>query len=102
MPRPRSDYPAYRLHRSSGQAVVTVAGHDHYLGKFGSAVSRKEFDRLVAEWVAAGRPQRGFTGNDLTIAELCLAYLKFAKGYYQSGSRSSGEIHPVKAVIKIF
>jgi len=100
MPRPRSDFPAYRRHRPSGQAVVTIAGDDHYLGKFGSPASRKEYDRLVMEWTAAGRPQHGHSVNDLTIVELCFTYLKFAKGYYTSSGRTTGEIHPLKAIIK--
>ena len=28
--------PSYRLLKSSGQAVVTIDGRDHYLGKHGS------------------------------------------------------------------
>jgi hypothetical protein len=30
-------------------AVVRIAGHDHYLGKYGNPES---YDRLVAEWLA--------------------------------------------------
>jgi len=41
--------PSYRLHRPSGQAVVTLDGRDHYLGKHGSRGSRAEYDRLVSE-----------------------------------------------------
>ena len=47
--------PSYRLHKPTGQAVVTLSGQDHYLGKFGSTGSRAEYDRLVAEWLANGR-----------------------------------------------
>jgi|RhiMetdeSRZDD1v2_1073273.scaffolds.fasta_scaffold1218420_2 hypothetical protein len=32
MPRLTAATPKYRLHRASGQAVVTIAGKDHYLG----------------------------------------------------------------------
>jgi hypothetical protein len=44
------------MHRASGQAVVTIAGQDHYLGPHGTTASRIEYDRLVGEWLAAGRP----------------------------------------------
>ena len=37
----------YRLYKATGQAVVTIAGVDRYLGKHGSAVSKKEYRR---EW----------------------------------------------------
>jgi hypothetical protein len=43
--------PSYRLHKPSGQAVVTLSGRV-YLGRFGSTASRAEYDRRVAEWLA--------------------------------------------------
>ena len=36
--------------------MVTLDGHDHYLGSHGTAARRKEYDRLIAEWLANGRP----------------------------------------------
>jgi hypothetical protein len=48
---------AYRLHRSTGQAVVTLGGKDFYLGRHGTTESRREYDRLTAEWLANGRMQ---------------------------------------------
>lgn len=47
--------PSYRLHRPSGQAVVTLNGRDCYLGRHGTPESRLEYDRLVCEWLAVGR-----------------------------------------------
>ncbi len=55
MPASSLRTPSYRHHRSSGQAVVTVDGRDIYLGKFGMAESRAEYDRLLAEWLCNGR-----------------------------------------------
>jgi hypothetical protein len=46
MPRP---LPSYRLHKPSGQAVVTLNGRDFYLGEWNSPKSRTEFERLLAE-----------------------------------------------------
>jgi hypothetical protein len=43
--------PSYRLHKPSGQAVVTLGGRDVYLGKFETPESRAEYDRVVAEWL---------------------------------------------------
>src|SRR5262249_4354731 len=37
--------PSYRRHRASGQAVVTLNGVDHYLGRFNSPESKAEYDR---------------------------------------------------------
>ena len=55
--------PSYRLHKATGQAVVTIDARDHYLGRYDSAESRAEYDRLIAEWLANGRqlPASDFT-----------------------------------------
>lgn len=51
MPR-KKKIPSYRLHKSSGQAVVTLAGHDHYLGVHGTPESQQAYARLIALWTA--------------------------------------------------
>jgi integrase len=84
--------PSYRRHRPTGQAVVTLNGKDHYLGKWDTAVSKAEYKRLIGEWLTAGTYLP--TSNDLTVAELCAAFWRHAKGYYRirpGGSRGSIE-----------
>jgi integrase len=88
MARPRS-VPSYRLHRQSGQAVVTLTDglggrRDVLLGKYGTADSRAEYARVLAEWEAAGQslPRPATRASDLTVNELILAYWKHAEGYY--------------------
>ena len=74
MPRLTNSVPKYRKHRPSGQAVVTIAGHVHYLGPHGTKASRLEYDRLISEWLAAGRsPSFGATSQELTVSELLVA-----------------------------
>ena len=51
MPASPRKIPAYRLHKPTGQAVVTLNGRDFYLGRHGSPASRDEYDRLIAEWL---------------------------------------------------
>ena len=51
----RRRIPKYRLHKPSGQAVVTLSGRDFYLGRFETKASRAEYDRHIAEWLANGR-----------------------------------------------
>src|SRR5262245_8876586 len=77
--------PTYRHHKPSGQAVVTLDGHDHYLGKHGTEASKKEYDRLIAEWLASGRrlPGGGDRLDGLSVNELLLAYVQFAEQYYR-------------------
>jgi hypothetical protein len=56
MPKPiTSRVPSYRRHKPTGQAVVTINGRDLYLGKWNSAASKDEYDRLIAEFLANGR-----------------------------------------------
>src|SRR3954470_22889225 len=86
--------PSYRLHKPSGQAVVTLDGRDLYLGQYGSPESRAEYDRLIAEWLANGRRLPAPTsegGSDLTINELLVAYLAFADGYYVKDGKPTVE-----------
>jgi integrase len=78
----RTATPTYRKHRATGQAVVTLNGRDHYLGKYGTAASKAEYDRLIAEWLAGGR-QLPSRDNELTVNELILAYMRHADKHYR-------------------
>jgi integrase len=82
MPTLTQSPPAYRLHKPSGRAVVTLDGRDFYLGPHGSAESHLEYDRLVAAWLANGRRLPGPGEEQLTVHELILEYWKYAKRYY--------------------
>ncbi|MBN2024517.1 MAG: hypothetical protein JW809_17185, partial [Pirellulales bacterium] len=67
--------PSYRRHKPSGQAVVTLAGRDIYLGKWNTRASRAEYDRLVGEWLAGGRclpPQQDTTRRGRDFFVVCL------------------------------
>src|SRR4051812_29019324 len=55
MPRLTNRNPSYRRHRASGQAVVTLNGQDVYLGPHGTAASKREYDRVIGEWLARRR-----------------------------------------------
>src|SRR3954468_1569029 len=89
MPRLTKSVPSYRKHRATGQAVVTVNGHDYYLGPHGTKASKLEYDRLIGEWLASGRsPAFGRPADSITIAKLLLAYLTHAKAYYGGGPRT--------------
>src|SRR6516165_6887562 len=87
----RSTIPSYRLHKQSGQAVVTLpdglgARRDVLLGKYDTPESRAEYLRVLAEWEANGRRllPRSAEGSapDLSVNELALAYWTFAEAYY--------------------
>jgi integrase len=87
--------PSYRLHRQSGQAVVTltdaVTGRrkDHLLGKFDTIVSKEEYKRVVLDWEANGRRlPNTLPDADLTVAELIERYWRWSEGYYRRADGS--------------
>ena len=99
---PRLSRATPRLCRVRSQAVVYLRGEPNYLGRFGSAEAKRRYRRLLAEWEAAERPTLPAPAPaDITVAEVCLAYKRFAVAYYRATDGShSGEIHPIKAAIK--
>jgi integrase len=90
MPRQLS-VPSYRLHKQSGQAVVTLRDRlggrrDVLLGEFGTTASRAEYARVIAEWEADGRrlpPAGNPRAANISINELLLSYVQFCTGYYR-------------------
>ncbi len=115
MRTPNGSVPSYRRHKARNLAVVTLNGRCHYLGPYGCAASRREYDRLIAEWLAAGRrvhpPQ--FTdplgipptrngpdplppGSNLSIAELVLGYYDYCQEAYRKNGRPTSRLHNVR------
>ena len=47
--------PSYRLHKQSGQAIVTLNGRDVLLGKHDTKASRDEYLRVTNEWRVSKR-----------------------------------------------
>ncbi len=94
--------PSYRLHKASGQAVVTVDRKDHYLGAHGTPGSRLRYERLISAWmqgepVPAREPE---SSNDITVAEVCIQYLRWAEGYYVKDGKPTTELNNIKRAIK--
>jgi integrase len=101
MPRLTQQNPSNRKHKASGRAVVTLDGTDIYLGPYGTAASRKEYDRVIGEWLAAGRRLPARDGAGMSIAELIESYRHFAETYYRKPDGSdSGEIKPIKLAMR--
>ena len=97
--RPR--VPSYRLHRPSGQAVVTLSGHDYYLGQHGSEESHQEYERLIAEWLASGRVGPAVRAPDLTVAELLHRYWAYAQTYYRDvDGRATAHLATARCAIR--
>jgi len=83
--------PSYRRH-SKGQARVTLSGRDYLLGPYGTAESKRKYNKLIAEFIAGGQSQSfGVAEAELTIVELLAAYKKHLKAYHGTGPES--ELH---------
>jgi hypothetical protein len=91
MPTLKHSVPKYRKHRSSGQAIVTVAGRDHYLGPYGTKASRIEYDRLITEWLASGRPTTIAEQSGITVSELIVQYWRHARKRYVKNGQPTSE-----------
>jgi integrase len=91
------------LHKPSGQAVVTLSGREFYLGPHGSKVSREEYDRVTAEWLANGRRLNAQPEERraLTVAEVILAYWKHAKAYYRKDGKPTTELGHVRVCLRL-
>lgn len=104
MPRLNNRLPKYRLHDHSGQAIVTLNGRDHYLGRYDSEESRREYDRLLAEWLAHERiaPIPAPKQPAVLVNEVILAFWNYAQSYYRKpdGTHSS-EISVLQSLLRL-
>ena len=113
MPKLRFITPSYRLHKASGQAVVTLSGRDVYLGAHGSEESHAAYRRVVAEWLEhqqqSPASSRSGARPDLEttdIHSLLVAYWSYCQQYYVRDGRPSRELenlrHAAKPLLKLF
>ncbi len=98
MPKTHNN-PAYRKHKATGQAAVTLCGKHFYLGPHGTAASRREYDRLVSEWMANGRRLPTYDNSDIPVLELINSYWKFAQTYYVKNGEHTQEVAKIKATL---
>ncbi len=100
MPRLKNRLPSYRRHKQSGQAIVTLSGQDFLLGPFGTQASRREYDRIVAEWLGRGRQPLVETDAGLDIAELSARYWAYATAKYVRRGKRTAEQFKVKTALQ--
>ena len=95
--------PKYRLHKTTGQAVVTLSGKAFYLGEHGTPDSKQRYDLLVSQWLANGRllPEAK-SKRQIVVAELLVSYWVFAKDFYKKNGKPTGEIPPLKSALRTF
>ncbi len=101
MPQLKQAVPKYRKHNASGQAIVTLAGQDKYLGKYGSQRSRDLYDRLIAEFLLRGRaPIHESSDSETKIVEVLAAFWNHAKTYYVKNEEPTKELDAFRVIIR--
>ena len=107
MPKLKTKTPSYRLHKRSGQAVVTLSGKDIYLGIHGTEASYAMYRRLIAEWLEnqQQRPASSRSGakpDDITadVNGLFTAYWRFCQKYYVCDGKPSRELQNLSQAAK--
>ena len=100
-----SSAPSYRLHKSTGQAVVCINGKDLYLGKHGTEESQRRYKQALSDhWSPPGINQKKLLVQpkvaDVTIARLVVAFGK--KAINKHGEDSNEWKYQVKPVLASF
>jgi integrase len=92
--RKRNSLPKLRHHKASGRAFVALNGRYVYLGPWGDPKSEKAYQRTVGEWLAAGR-KAPVAKQEITVCEVCNAYLQHAKELYRQLPKQIEMVHVV-------
>lgn len=83
--------PRKTLHKPSGLARVRLNGHDVYLGRYGSGDDDREYDRVIAEWLANGRKWQPASAV-MTVEQIVKAFMAWALTYYKPTNCRSTEV----------
>ncbi len=98
--------PAYRLHKRTGQAVISLDGKDHYLGPHGFKASREAYDELISRWLANGRRLPETPTDPLAVSELLIRFYRHGRQRYgnrlTAGKRLSVVRSALGSVIRLF
>jgi integrase len=87
----RKQLPKYCLHKTSGRAFVRIGGKMYYLGKHGSATSRREYDRIIAEFVTNGR-QPFYHSDEILVEHLIVRFLDYMETERQYSETAKKQI----------
>ncbi len=99
---------------------VRIAGRVRYLGEWNTPKSLEAYRRLLAELQTARADQADAgqavqqalflddsirrcreAGRELTVQELCAAYLDFADDYYTKNGRPTGHVPNIRRMIRV-
>jgi integrase len=100
MPARSALVPKYCLHKPSGRAYVRIRGKVVYVGQYGTADSKQEYGRLVAELAVRPTSPLPQAGDKITVIEMCVAYWEFAQRYYCKNGRSTSQVHIIRQALR--
>ncbi|MGE0760674.1 MAG: tyrosine-type recombinase/integrase [Pirellulaceae bacterium] len=103
MPRLLHRAPKLRRHKERNLAFVTLNGRKVYLGKWGSAESKREYARVLGEWQAGAHaaPPGGPVG-DLSVAELLAAFMRHAQQYYRQSNEAEHFAYSIRELNRLY
>jgi integrase len=90
--------PSYRLHKASGQAVVTLGGKDYYLGKHGTKESHAEYRRLTGLYVGNGFRLPTDPACGVTVAEMLVRFWEHASRYYRKRGKGTSQLGMIRVI----
>jgi len=71
------------------------------LGRHGTEESKREYERVIAEWMALGRRLQVGSAAAITVAELMARFLPWAEEYYRlPDGRPSTELGEYKLALR--
>lgn len=82
MPKKKSSKPPV-MRQDRKYACVYIAGNKVFLGKWGSEEAEKNYKRVLAEWVSGLGESDISPEGSVTLDELTLQFLRWAKGYHE-------------------
>ncbi len=91
--------PSYCLHKSTGQAYSRVNGQMIDLGEFDTPESRQKYAGFVSDWSAGNLDSYG---KAVSIARLCVAYIKHSQSYYQKDGKQTSQVALIRCALKLF
>ena len=91
--------PSYRLHKASGQAIVSINGKMYYLGEYDSEESHQRYKQTLADhWNPPGtssKPAPRQLAQSITVGHLAVEYGKYVKTKHGDGANEWKQVQLV-------
>ena len=96
--------PQHCRHAGRNLGYVKLGGRVFYTGRWGTPEAEREYERLLAEWLANGRTierePESAREDEYRIEDLVADYWLFAERYYRKNGEPTGEITNIRYALK--